>query len=68
MTKVDFRTMIQRIADEGVTQTDLAERVGCTKENMSRIKGGQEPRYNLGAQIVGEYVDIVGREIPRIGS
>jgi predicted transcriptional regulator len=60
MEDVDFRAIIDRLAADGVTQTELAERVGCSQENLSRIKAGQEPRFRLGMKILREYEAEVG--------
>lgn len=34
------------------TQTEIATRVGTTQGNINKIKDGQEPRYELGLQLV----------------
>ena len=49
---VDFRVIITALREAGLSQTQIAEKVGASQANISRIGNGQEPTYNLGHRLI----------------
>ena len=50
----DFAGIIKELQEHGLTQTDIAEKVGATQAFISQLATGNriEPRYSIGARLV----------------
>lgn len=48
------------------TEVRIAERVGTTQGNINRIKGGREPKYDLGLAIVALARRVVAQEARKV--
>lgn len=48
--------MISELLAEGVKQVDIARLAGTSPEQISRLKNGQRPTYELGKRIEAVYL------------
>ncbi len=50
------KVVTEILQKQGMTEKQLAERVGCTQPAINRIKRGQRtPRYNIGTKLMALY-------------
>lgn len=54
MAVMDFKTVLQQIADAGMTQAEIAQKCGCKQASISDLSTGKtkQPNYQLGSSIV----------------